>query len=260
MKLLLFLLLVITGSHQPALGFTIASYIQAQVFQLETANIGANTFRRKYKCFPGDCAHITEYFASSHYPELCDGNGDGVLQQTPDCDETSQYWAHLQAAELLPQMECLVEREGTCVVIRARLEHEDVAFLERWFGDERYDEPLGLVALSDGKGNYFQLARSSDDGTRVRPGLTPQEAYDLDSKLDDGRPGTGAVVARSTQEEGSAFNAPLKASDAGFKRNNPRACLSEAASGEELTSGEVRSAEYALLNESLACSLRFKMN
>lgn len=255
-----------------------AAEIRATVAQIESYNSAVNTFRSKYKGVPGDIRNIDKFFDVATWTEMANGDGDrklevcdtvaatGLCDTTPDpvyvavdptgtpthSGEVLQFWHHLSASELVPGYYNGCAKGGTAVT--------DCGELDLGFPRSRLDRN-GIGVFADGGGNFYQIgvAEATDDAYVVEPSLTPQEAYDLDSKVDDGRPGTGSVVIRGSQSA-DVVNSPIGQADGDFTGGTTTACVDGAFSADPAPTDEVRSAEYALLNEEIACTLRFKMN
>lgn len=250
-----------------------AAEIRATVSQIEGYNAAVNTFRTKYKGLPGDIRNIGSFFDTSvgaGWENLENGDGDRQLEvcgtAVTTCaapssvnvaaplhsGEALQFWHHLSASELVPGFyNGCPQDAATCVDVPA---DEDGA-LDRAFPRSKLDRN-GIGVFADGGANYYQIgiAETSATAFAARASLTPQEAFDLDSKMDDGRPGTGAVVVRSAQAASYA-NDPVVAADGDAAATPTTSCITE-----DVTATAATTWEYALTNTNLTCSLRFKMN
>jgi hypothetical protein len=57
----------------------------------------------------------------------------------------------------------------------------------------------GNPSLFDGQyNNFFEFGMPIANGDPVNPVLKPEEIWNIDTKVDDGRPATGKLVARSS--------------------------------------------------------------
>lgn len=270
-----------------------AAEIRATVAQIEGYNSAVNTFRSKYKGIPGDIRNVDKFFdTTGTWAGMVNGDGDRRLELciTDDdglCDtsdpaaiyetvadssapqhegEVLQFWHHLSAAELVPGYYNGCGWGGTC---GSTVTATEAGALDLAFPRSKLDRN-GIGVFADGGGNFYQIGVV--DGSlayEVQPSLTPQEAFDLDSKIDDGRPGTGGVVVRSSYGAGDTsanglVNADLQPEDGDFESDTTVAfpCIATAIDDTSATTlaATTRSAEYALLNENIACTLRFKMN
>lgn len=257
-----------------------AAEIRATVAQIEGYNSAVNTFRGKYQGVPGDVRNITKFFDTTTWTGMVNGDGDRKLEvcdgaladglcttlvsvadaTTPSHGgEVLQFWHHLSAAELVPGYYngCGDPGTGTC---NGSVPAAEAGTLDLAFPRSKLDRN-GVGVFADGGGNFYQIgaADTAGDDYVVEPSLTPQESFDLDSKVDDGRPGTGSVVVRGSQT-GDFVNADLAAADGGFTADNTKTTACIATVVNPADTATIRSAEYALLNEEIACTLRFKMN
>ena len=291
-------------------GLPKASFQRMQASQIEQLNVAVYKFRNKYKCLPGDCEHISDHFDAAEYPNVRNGNGNGILEACGKlgidgfCDlsyqpnyvelgameevnirlyslsgESAQFWLQLQAGEFINKESdsgykesysgCGAISPDQCKEIGkayrpAQLEHDNPfpkkAFYKKLFIGSEFKEPLGLIVYGMGERNYFQIGRISiKRGFSILPGMTPFEAMLIDEKMDDGKSGTGTIVAVSAQPDGSShINQKLRAEDGGFENGNPAACIQQSAGGDVFTEQELETATYAVENENLACSLRIR--
>lgn len=243
-----------------------AAEIRSTVSQLEQYNAAVNTFRSKYNAIPGDIRNAEDFFDTDTWTDLVNGNGNRKIEVcatatagTPTCAATDlgatslhagealQFWHHLTAAELIGGYYNGLPGDGT----------NGQGALDAAFPRSNMDVN-GIGVYADGGRNYFQLGIIEDEDMAyaAAASLTPQEAFDLDSKIDDGRPTTGAVILRSSVA--GVANADLMAGDTDFVGGTTTACIDEEPAS--LGAADLRNTSYALLNPELACTLRFRMN
>ncbi|MCH2547796.1 MAG: prepilin-type N-terminal cleavage/methylation domain-containing protein [Alphaproteobacteria bacterium] len=258
-----------------------AAEIRATVAQIEGYNSAVNTFRGKYTGVPGDIRNINKFFDTATWTGMQNGDGDRSLEQCAAisdglCDNTGfaaitgiatdthsgealQFWHHLSAAELVPGYYNGCAKGGTG---NGSVPTAESGILDQAFPRSKLDRN-GIGVFADGGSNYFQIgaAEGSAGGAlyKSNPSLTPQEAFDLDGKVDDGRPGTGSVIIRGSQAN-DPINAVLADSDLAGDGTACGILAGGVAATNPPTTAEIRSAEYNLLNENVTCTLRFKMN
>lgn len=243
-----------------------AAEIRATVTQIERYNAAVNTFRTRFKSMPGDIKNITRFFGAD-YTDVVNGNGNGQLEQ---CDtagltcttayqtvdgtifngEIVQFWRHLTVAELVNGA---YNGHGYDAAdpLSGALHHS--------FPASKMDRN-GIGVFASAGVNFYQigLVSAADHPTAgaygVAASLTPEEAFKIDSKLDDGMPGAGIVLARGAQA-GALVNAAWAAPDVG---GGVQACIEESVAPGD-TQAE-RKAHYALSSREVTCSLRLKMS
>lgn len=193
-----------------------AASLRATVSQYEKYGASLNTFRLKFGGVPGDLlgggAYGLDEFAT---PDIGMGDGDGYIQGDGDAatgpafGETLMFWRHLSQANLIEgaygspggvNAIDLDSGEVTGPVTTAA----QVAgnFPAAKLGNGNY-----FIVYSEDASNYFQiLGVTGITGTALTsaPQITPREAYDIDSKVDNGVPNSGRVTAM----DGAAVNTP----------------------------------------------------
>jgi hypothetical protein len=176
--------------------------------------------------------------------ETCNGNGNGEMNGANAANQTGErftFWQQLANAGL-------VEGSYTGIAGSDGPNDHDAAInapVSR-VSNAGWSVIGGSVASADSMlfdGSYYRMLfigafRSGDAATRD-PAFTPEEAWNIDKKTDDGMPAVGSVVARD--------------------RTN--GCTA-APDGTELTSSAahaaVLDATYQLTNSSVACSIAFR--
>jgi prepilin-type N-terminal cleavage/methylation domain-containing protein len=245
-----------------------ASEIRATVGQYEKYNTAINTFRTKYNGIPGDLlgssstAFGLDPSGVAHgtsTANLGDGNGliNGVSADGNQSGEALYFWQQLSAANLIDGS------YGTSVLATG-LTSADMtsATVSSYF-----------PAAKMGKGNYWMVGNDSAGmnqyvlggitsatsstagvGTFAKT-LTPVDAFNIDTKLDDGMPNTGVVQARATTTPFAA----LSTADAATSHATP-------ASGDCLTGSDTASlttntySRGSTAGTSLGCTLRLRFN
>lgn len=215
-------------------------------------------YQDKYFSYPGDMANATSFWGTatncpgteaqpSSTPATCNGNSDGVLSETtPGSNEIFRFWQHLANAGL-------VEGIYTGVRVSSAANSSAIAGLNvpaskiansGWTAID-----YGTATISDitrpyststpyspswvFEGYYGHVlifgANKTNDLTN-NPILMPVEAWNIDTKLDDGRSGLGKIRAlefqTSCSDVGSSTTVALAAS-ANYDRtvNSPTCAL-----------------------------------
>lgn len=168
-----------------------------------------NLFREKYMAIPGDMINATSFWgtasgacatpgtATGTAPQTCNGNGDGNISDYSTAArmyESVRFWQHLANAGLIEGSYSGVQgplNEWSMVagtnVPRSKYRNGTWAVTYRvstWTGDGTY--------FNGNYGNYYQLGTST--GGWPNGGFLPEEIWNLDMKMDDGKPGTGKVI------------------------------------------------------------------
>jgi prepilin-type N-terminal cleavage/methylation domain-containing protein len=193
-----------------------AAELRATISQVEKYNAAVNTFRTKFGALPGDILS-SDAVAFGLFSETTlagtaghqDGNGlieGGAIGATTPAGETLSFWRHLSDANLIdgalglnPADSLINAGTGT---VTATVNSPSHSLPQAKFSPADY-----FVVFAAGGFNYFEIMAITTITTApaytfvgpVNPAsLTPIQAYNIDSKLDDGLPQAGLVVARST--------------------------------------------------------------
>lgn len=211
--------------------------IRATVAQIEKYNASVNTFRGKFNGIPGDllAAQATAFGLNALSGANGLGDGDGTLEgsgptvgaATVGAGETTQFWRHLTEANIIDGSFDGSQAAGTV----------DVTFPRTKIGRN------GIGVFTTNGLNYYQIGVVSSAAAAAyttASSLTPPEAYQIDTKMDDGKPNTGQVMAMA----GTALNTV------------PAAFVA----GTDCTTAATTAATYYVAQTNVGCQLRLRMN
>lgn len=181
----------------------------------------AQTFRDKYFSIPGDFRDATRFWqrmngnadcvtnssATTNSAGACDGNGDGnVLWDNSGgaaaVNEMHQFWRHLALAGLIEGTYSGTASGGTnsASVVPGTNSPRSKLSNAGWGtgGGGNCGSNLCFYFATAGfasiYGNYFVLGAKQADNTPLVAVLKPEEAWNIDTKSDDGRPATGKIM------------------------------------------------------------------
>ncbi len=168
---------------------------------------GFNRFESTYAAVPGDMAAASGQWASAG-----DGDGNGFIRAvTTNTNEYFYAFEHLALAKLIQGSYTGATGSGGAAqaVLGSNIPRAAMDGVGYFF--DHPDAASGEVAGGDALyfvGKYFHVLRiagqqTTDTGMPIDYFLTPKEAYQLDSKFDDGKPGLGWVT---TPENSTAAN------------------------------------------------------
>ena len=181
-----------------------AAAIRAQVSQIEKYNTAVHTFQLKYGYLPGD---IPDTQANQLGLTLVGGNANGIIEGLdPGDGEEGVFWVHLSQANLIDGSfntatswigNVLYSGSGVDLFFPpAKIGQGN--YIYTWNGGPLvYQQIPGPV--SDGY-NYFGLSQVTQvngvlDCISGKVGLSVSQALSIDTKIDDGYPQTGRVLA-----------------------------------------------------------------
>jgi hypothetical protein len=187
-----------------------AAGVRATISQIEKYNTAVNTFIGIYNAMPGDmnAQTATQYGFTPRGAATGQGDGNGTIQGRGSIvsgleqggGETGLFWVDLSTANGLNVN--MIDGSFSSATISAPAVTVTTATMSN------YLPPAKL-----GKGNYVYVGSFNDDGVNYwgisapstiaatgymgsAPGLSVMQAYSIDTKIDDGLPLTGNVVAK----------------------------------------------------------------
>jgi len=235
LSIVLVILGLLTGGILAGQSLIRASELRAASAEYQRYAAAVNTFRDKYFAIPGDFRDATRFWsrqvAAAHCvtnsaaavaaPGACDGDGSGLLVGAGAASQSAemfQFWKHLALAGLVEgSYSGLAGSGGTVHCVNGTNCPVSKLGNGGWY-------VLSATSAGDGTtyaveyGNYFELGANSANAANTAPLLKPEEAWNIDTKLDDGRPAYGKVVARywnnlcSAADDGTHANNDLAAS------------------------------------------------
>jgi prepilin-type N-terminal cleavage/methylation domain-containing protein len=251
LSIVLVILGLLTGGILAGQSLIRASELRAVSTEYQRYAAASQTFRDKYFAIPGDMSNATKFWGTagtcpgtnatpSTTAATCDGNGDGILQTSiTTSNEWFRYWQHLTNAGLVEGSYSGVANNATA--------SEDDALIGTNVPRSKLSQ-AGWSAVNAGGpftvastfyfegtyGNMFMVGGNTTTSVSNGSIFKPEEVWNIDTKMDDGKPGTGNVVVFEVQAS---------------------SCHDQAASA---AAALVGIANYNLTNSSAVCSMMFR--
>ena len=198
-----------------------AAAIRAQISQIEKYQTAVHTFQNKYGYLPGDipAPYASNFGFQARGAYAGEGDGNGVIEGNcsndnswidgtqQGCGELAVFWQDLSTANLInakiltgvnyPNISAPMT--GDCCALQGGTPE-----LKNWLPIAKLGSQNFVYVFSFNGENYFSLSQVYDIGWAIEstsipgsgnPGLTVQQAYNIDSKIDDGLPQSGSVTA-----------------------------------------------------------------
>ena len=210
LSIVLVILGLLTGGILTGQTLIRASELRAVTTEFQRYQSAVNTFRDKYFALPGDMRNATDFWteqasgigcatASSTTMATCDGDGDGRIVSISTSHEGFRFWQQLTNAGLI---------EGTYWGVSGGTANDYITSNENspaskfnssyWFAWnwDLYDN----VGINDfffahpSFSNILQIGRHVADSHTHGPAFKPEEVWNIDTKLDDGKPASGNVT------------------------------------------------------------------
>lgn len=189
-----------------------AATIRAQVSQIEKYNTAVSTFRSKYNGVPGDLrtATATSFGFVTRNGAVGRGDGNGLIESggangAIECGETVMFWNDLSTAGLISgNFQGGDGTPGNCMGSSATLPVSQIV------PDAKLGRGNSVVIYADTGRNYYQIVAgiivdTAGNTYNATLAMSPLEAFQIDSKIDDGYPTTGIV---KTRDIGFFWNGP----------------------------------------------------
>ena len=176
----------------------------------QTYQTAIRAFKTKYFYLPGDMpnatlfwgkdnAHCSAQTGTASAKGTCNGDGDGTINTPVSAGATEEYtqmWKQLALSGLIT---------GTFSGITGALGQWDLtpgvnipkSVLPNtgWSGFSGGTYPGDTDVYVTDFGNFFEFGAAVPNGRTAGAALTPQQAFELDTKYDDGSPGRGKITA-----------------------------------------------------------------
>lgn len=245
LSIVLVILGLLTGGILSGQNLIRAAELRSVTSEYQHYQIAVRSFHNKYMALPGDMKNATSFWGTATCPTAvgtgtatCDGNGNGSINTAPAADrfgEMYTFWQHLANAGLIEGSYTGMSGSGSSIYVhipginspRSRISNSgwNVEALGNFAGNPN------LFAYN--YGHNMALGAAVADFWSKGDNISPQEAWNIDSKVDDGKPGTGKVFVKNWD------------------------ICTDAASNGSVTPSDRINAQYLLGESSILCSLYF---
>jgi hypothetical protein len=222
-----------------------AAELRAVTTEYSRYKTAVATFRDKYFALPGDMINATSFWGTagtcpgtnaspSTTPATCNGDGNGSFSPgVSTSNEYYRFWQHLANASLIEGTYAGVSNNAAASSAVSSVGLNIPAGRISGSGWNIYDygtQSIASVLLFEGTYNTaFELG--AFDGATIydAPIIKPEEAWNIDTKLDDGKPGTGIVrtyegYGGSCSDLAASAVTPLAATSIYLLSNSNRPC------------------------------------
>ena len=247
LSIVLVILGLLTGGILAGQSLIRAAELRSVSTQFNQYMAATQTFRDKYMALPGDMTNATRFWGAAHATPAtcrttastsaltCDGNGDGnIIDNGTTSNESYRFWQQLANAGLIEGSYSGIT-QGTNAY-SSTTANSPVGKLGNslwfmWWWPAPY---TGQTGTFDGNyANFMQIGGSATNAHPIRSIFKPEEAWNIDTKMDDGKPGIGKVVI--------------------YAESGTSACSTTVGNN-----GATLSADYLLTGTSAACTLLFR--
>lgn len=247
LSIVLVILGLLTGGILAGQNLIRAAEMRSITTQLSSYMTAAQTFRDKYFAIPGDFKDATKFWGSAGgsglatdaacdpstatAPATCNGNGDGQVEDVivGTNHEPFLFWQQLANAGLIEGSYTGVTGTGSTRdhnigenAPASRI--STIGFSTRTMGDRTSADTF---YFEGSYGNVFHVGGESPQLTTERA-FSPEENWNIDTKMDDGRPAIGNVRVMkshtgchtSTTPATSEYNLTVTSKECSFTFSN----------------------------------------
>lgn len=231
LSIVLVILGLLTGGILGGQALIKAAELRAVTTEFSQWQTAINTFKGKYFALPGDMRNATQFWGNADTggtggdcgapltdagsgTQTCNGDGNGEIKYSwkgaPPAQiyEIFRFWQHLSNAGLINgdfpgtgTSGSSAYATGRAPVSKSGNAYWGIIRLGGGMAGLWHENAFGLVNNMDSSSDYnsFGLGTHSTldgfHGAPVGGFLTPEEAWNIDMKMDDGKPGQGKVWA-----------------------------------------------------------------
>lgn len=215
LSIVLVILGLITGGIMAGQSLVRSSELRAVPIEYGKYVGAVRAYREKYFYVPGDAPNATQVFkrlvaddancpasspaAVDSVNGSCDGNGDGWLNISGAAGNPSEltiFWRSLALGGFIEGSYTGILGPNNNRDLRIGINSPRSRVRNAGWGSRLMVAPddSGAAYIMD-YGNMFVFGAEGGAMT-INPALTPEEAWNIDTKLDDGKPAYGKIIAR----------------------------------------------------------------
>jgi len=169
-----------------------AARLRNMVAEVTTYKTAVNSFYAKYAALPGDFTEAESYWGTTA-ARNGDGNGKISFKNNDGIYEGYQAWEHLSNEQMVS-----VPFAGTQTTSVAEL---GVDVPKAKLGGGYFFDDADIAGFSGENLLIIGKPLASASRLALSSALTPSQAYQIDEKLDDGKPVTGNIRSEEGEEE-----------------------------------------------------------
>ena len=209
LSIVLVILGLLTGGILAGQSLIRAAELRSITTQFDQYVSATQTFRDKYMALPGDMPNATRFWGAadptpatcrttaSTSIATCDGNGDGrIVDNGTTSNEGFRFWQQLANAGLVEGSYSGITQGTNDASVTAANSPRGKMGSSLWFA-WNWGTMSGTVGMFDGQyNNGLEFGGQTANADPVTAILKPEEAWNIDTKIDDGKPGRGKLTAR----------------------------------------------------------------
>ncbi len=219
LSIVLVILGLLTGGILAGKSLIRAAELRGVTSEFQRYGVALQAFRGKYLALPGDMTNAQsfwgidpncpgDYLHPSTDARTCNGDGDGQIIYGGGGPEATRAWQHLANAGLVEGNYTGVtsDKDGYIYGIVGGIDVPTSRVGGEW-NLQSMPTPIAISSMSGFDGTYnhtiqmdwFWSILTADQHHSLRP----EEAWNIDAKMDDGKPATGNIRTYESNAEGT---------------------------------------------------------
>lgn len=210
LSIVLVILGLLTGGILAGQSLIRAAELRSITTEYQRYVTATQTFRDKYFAIPGDMANATRFWGDDNTncadaaiangsPGTCNGNGDGNPFPAGGggvTAEVTQFWKQLALAGLIEGSYTGISGAGggAHAIIGTNVPFSKLSSAG-WSVNTAHNYTGNGQAYAFDYGVHLRFGATVTNDDTLGAIIKPEEAWNIDTKLDDGRPGYGKIVA-----------------------------------------------------------------
>ena len=186
-----------------------AAELRSITTQYNNYRTALNAFKDKYFAVPGDMPNATSFWGVAAAgatcittigtgTQTCDGDGDGIITLAgATSNEVFRFWQHLANAGLIEGRYLGVTQGSTTYSATADNTPRGKRDNSLWFTFNWGTWTNAGVVFDGNYINTIEFGGKRTNTDASGPMLLPEEVWNIDTKIDDGKPATGKLWIRS---------------------------------------------------------------
>ena len=185
-----------------------ASELRSVMTQYNGFTTAVNAFKDKYFALPGDMTNATSFWGTAAAgaacattagtgTATCNGDGNGQIPaSSTNSNEMFRFWQHLANAGLINGTYDGITH-GTSNFSSTTANTPAGKISNSLWGILYFGPITGSTGIFDNTyNNFFQFGATTVNADPQGAILKPEELWNIDTKMDDGKPATGKILVR----------------------------------------------------------------
>ncbi len=197
-----------------------AAELRSVTTQYQQYSTAIGSFKDKYFALPGDMSNAGSFWGTG---TCSNGDGDGMVDgsTTAASNETHCFWYHMAMATMVEGSYAPASwAAGVAGTTHPKAKLNSAGWNMRWAGTVAIDDiSVGTTGAATNRlfegdyGNVFILMSGASIAAAGPSGgvLKAEEAWNVDTKMDDGKPQLGSVTALESQSAAAGSGCGLGA-------------------------------------------------